>query len=152
MPEGTYVVTAVDEESAVLRDVDTGQVHTLSDPSDLEEGEVLEATIEAEPPLEVTHAIEEVEDRWTVDLVRSEMTPTTLAEDMAADADIGAVVRHERAGEGEVHVLAVEPGQADDAAADVLDDEETLARAARLGVGRVEVRTGDALVSVRYLP
>lgn len=152
MPDGTYVVTAADAESAVLRDVDTGQVYTLSDPSGLAEREVLLATLEAEPPLEVTHTIDTVEDRWTVDLVRSEMAPTTLAAEVAAGADVGEVVRRERAGEGEVHVLAVESGHADDAAARVLDDEETLARAARLGVGRVEVRTGDGVVSVRYLP
>lgn len=152
MPDGTYLVTAVDDESAVLRDVDTGQVHTVQDPPDLDEGEVLVATVEPEPPLEVTDAVENIEERWTVDLVHSDMAPTTLAEELAAEADVGDVVRRERAGDGELHVLPVETGRAEDAADDVLEDEETLARAARLGVGRVEVRTGDGVVSVRYLP
>ena len=41
-----------------------------------------------------------------------------------------------------------------DAVTDVLDDEATLVRAARLGVNRVEVRSDveAGVVSVRYLP
>ena len=57
-----------------------------------------------------------------------------------------------RAGEGELHVLTVPEDGTTDAVADVLDDEETLARAARLGVRRVEVRGESGVVSVRYLP
>jgi len=152
MPAGTYLVTAVDEGRAVLRDVDTGQVHTVDDPPALEEGEVLAATVEAEPPLEVADRIVSIDDRREVARADSDMAPTRHARELAADADVGAVVREERAGEGEVHVLPVEPGEAERAAREILTDEETLARAARLGVGRVEVRTGTDLVSVRYLP
>jgi len=152
MSTGTYLVTAVDDDSAVLRDVDTGQVHTVADPPALAEGEVIDATVEAEPPLEVTYTIAGIAERREVALDRSEMAPTQLARELAADADVGEVVRRERAGEGEVHVLRVEAGAAASAAEDMVADEATLARAARLGVGRVEVRTGDGLVSVRYLP
>jgi hypothetical protein len=42
---------------------------------------------------------------------------------------------------------------AEAAVADVLDDEEGLRlRAARLGVNRVEVRSAEGVVSVRYVP
>ncbi|ERH11837.1 MAG: hypothetical protein J07HB67_00848, partial [halophilic archaeon J07HB67] len=34
--KGTFVVTHADAESAMLRDTDTGQVHTLSENPDLE--------------------------------------------------------------------------------------------------------------------
>jgi len=152
MPAGTYLVTAAEGDSAVLRDVDSGQVHTLADPPELDEGDVLEATVAAEPPLEITYRLESVEERRLVAIEDSEMAPTQLARELAADAEDGEVVRQERAGEGELHVLAVPPERTDAAAQDVLDDEETLARAARLGVDRVEVRSGEGVVSVRYLP
>lgn len=152
MDEGTYLVRAVDEDSAVLRDVDTGQVHTVADPPALAEGEVLRATLQAEPPLEVAYTVDSIEERRAITVEHSDMAPTALARDLAADAAEGDVVRRERAGDGEVHVLAVPEGTAESAAADVLADEETLARAARLGVGRVEVRHGPELVSARYLP
>jgi len=49
-------------------------------------------------------------------------------------------------------VLTVPEERTDQAAADVVEDQETVARAARLGVERVEVRAADGVVSVRYLP
>jgi hypothetical protein len=71
---------------------------------------------------------------------------------MAADQPGGEVTRRERAGTGELHVLSVPEADTEQAVADVLADEATLVRAARLGVGRVEVRNEPGLVSVRYLP
>ena len=62
------------------------------------------------------------------------------------------MTRRERAGTGELHVLTVPDGETEAAVADVLEDEATLARAARLGVERVEVRSEPGVVSVRYLP
>lgn len=152
MPEGTYLVTAADADSAVLRDVDTGQVHTIADPPELSEGDVLEATVEPKPPLEVAYTIEAIEDRREISVEQSDMAPTRHAEELAAEAEVGEVVRQERAGKGEVHVLSVESEGVEDAATDVVEDEETVARAARLGMRRVEVRTGDGFISVRYLP
>lgn len=149
---GTFLVTHVDEASAVLRDVDDAEVHTLGEPADLSVHEVLEATLAAEPPMAVTWTIESVTDRRTVETAESQESPTTLARDLAAEQDVGDVTRHERAGEGEVHVLTVPEERTDAAVTDVLDDEETLARAARLGAERVEVRSEPGLVSVRYLP
>ncbi|MFB6128936.1 MAG: DUF5812 family protein [Halorhabdus sp.] len=149
---GTFVVTHVDEESAVLADVTDAHVHTLSAHPDFENGEVIEATVRAEPPMEVAWEVVAVHDRRTIPVERSPERPTKLARDIAADQSVGEVTRRDREGEGEVHVLTVPTDRTDQAARDVLDDDETLRRAARLGVDRVEVRADDGVVSVRYLP
>jgi hypothetical protein len=148
----TFVVTEVDDETAVLRDVHDAEVHTLSAHPDLATHEIVEGTIRAEPPMEVTWVVETVETRRDIEVAESSESPTTQERDIAADQPVGEVTRQERAGEGELHVITVPEGQADGAIADVLDDVETIARAARLGVDRVEVRGDDAVVSVRYMP
>lgn len=149
---GTYLVRAVDDATAVLRDVETAQVVTLADETDLSAGEIVQATVTAAGPLDVAWELDTLEDRWTIPVERSPEAPTTQARAIADEQDVGAVTRRERAGEGELHVLTVPEGETDSAAADVLEDEETVTRAARLGVGRVEVRAADGVVSVRYLP
>lgn len=150
----TFVVTHADEGSAVLRDVETAQLHTLSSNPDLVEREVLEATLRPEPPLEVAWEVTEIVDRRTVDVVDSDLSPTTREREVAAEQSPGELETLERAGTGEIHVLSVPPGEVEDAAADVLEDLETVARAARLDAVRVEVRRDDAegVLSVRYLP
>ena len=151
---GTFVVTAVDDESAVLRDVETAQLHTLSTHPGLDQREVLRATLSPEPPLEVVWTIEELSDRRTVEVIDSELSPTTHSLETAAELATGEVRTVERAGRGEIHLLSVPPADVEAAATDVVDDVETVARAARLDAVRVEVRS-DAeagLVSVRYLP
>ncbi len=150
--QSTFLVTHADEESAVLRDVHDRQVHTLSDHPRLEAGEILEATLRPDPPMEVAWQPVEIERRWTVPVEESPETPTRQEQDIAADQAVGEVARTERAGDGELHVISVPPGETTDAVADVLDDEATLSRAARLGVSRVEVRSADGVVSVRYMP
>jgi hypothetical protein len=63
------------------------------------------------------------------------------------------LTRRERAGTGEIHVITVPEEETEQAVADVADDEEnTLARAARLGVNRVEIRAAPGVVAVRYMP
>lgn len=150
---GTFLVTAVDEAATLLRDVRDAEVHAVEgDDPDLAVHEVVEATLRAEPPLSVTWSIAEVEDRRTIAVERSPESPTRLARELAAEQPVGELTRRERAGEGELHVLSVPERETEAAAADVLGDEETVARAARLGVGRVEVRADDGVLSVRYLP
>lgn len=149
---GTFLVAAVDDETAVLRDVTDAQIHTIADPCDLVIGAVIEATIRSEPPLEVVWSLAEVDARRSIPVERSPESPTKLAEELAADQAVGEVTTRERAGEGELHVLSVPSDRTDDAAADVLEDEETVARAARIGVDRVKVRAAAGVVSVRYLP
>jgi len=150
---GTFLVTAADDDSAVLTDVDDGQVHTLAENPGVEVGEAIEGTVAPEPPLEVAWHLTEVAERWTISIEESEESPTTLAHDLAAEQAVGELTRRERAGTGEVHVLTVTESETDAAVADVLDDTEGLrSRAARLGVERVVVRSAPGVVCVRYLP
>lgn len=150
---GTFVVTHADEGTAVLRDVDAGQVHTLGENPGVETGDVLEATLAAEPPMEVTWTVQTIDARRHVTVEESPEPPTTQERDIAADQSVGEVTRRERAGKGEIHVISVPEAETAASVDDVLDDEETLARAARMpAVTRVEVRSAAGVVSVRYLP
>lgn len=150
---GTFVVTHADESSAVLRDVDAGQVHTLGENPGVETGDVLEGTLAAEPPMEVTWTVRTVDARRHVAVEESPEPPTTQERELAAAQSVGEVTRRERAGKGELHVITVPESETDAAVDDVLADDETLARAARMpAVTRVEVRSEPGVVSVRYLP
>lgn len=148
----TFLVTSADDEAAVLSDVQNGQVHTLSENPDLEQGDVLEATIAADPPMNVTYTVVDVAERREIPVRVSAESPTKQAREMAADLQTGELETTERAGIGEVHVLAVEPSGVEAAVEDVQTDEQTVARAARIGIDRVEIRSGEDFVSVRYLP
>jgi hypothetical protein len=149
---GTFVVTHADDDSAVLKDVDDGQVHTLSSNPGVAAGDAVEATVAAEPPLEVTWTVVEVEERRSMSVEVSDLSPTTQEKEIAGDQAEGEMTRQERAGEGEIHVFTLPPGETDEAVRDVADDEATLTRAARLGVERVEIRAENGVLSVRYLP
>lgn len=149
---GTFLVTEVDEESAVIRDVADGQVHTLAENPGLDEDKILEATLTPEPPMEVAWVVKEVVETRSIPIERSPEPPTKQAQDIAADQPVGEMTRRERAGEGELHILTVPEHQTDQAATEVTEDETTLTQAARMGVDRVEVRAADGVVSVRYLP
>lgn len=150
---GTFVVTHAEAESAILQDAADSQVHALETNPDLEPGDVVEATLEAVPPMEATWEVAEIEARREVIVEESREPPTKQSREAAADQPVGELSRIERAGTGELHVITVPEDGTEQAVADVLDDEAGLiARAARLGVNRVEVRSEDGVVSVRYLP
>ncbi|WP_137284486.1 DUF5812 family protein [Halorussus salinisoli] len=148
----TFLVTHAEGSSAVLKDVHDGQVHTLSSNPGVEETDAVEATVAPDPPMNLTWSVVEVDERRSLTTERSEEPPTVQERELADEQDVGEVAREERAGEGEIHVLTVPPEDTEDAVADVLDDEATLSRAARLGISRVEVRAEDGVVSVRYMP
>ena len=151
--EGVFLVTHADEDSAVLKDVDRGQVHTLSENPGVERHDAVEGVVAPDPPLNVTMRLVEVRERRSLSLGESAEPPTTHEREMAAEQDVGELTREPRAGVGELHVISVPEDETERAVADVLDDEEaTLSRAARLGVNRVEVRSEPGVVSVRYLP
>ncbi|MFC7140377.1 DUF5812 family protein [Halosimplex aquaticum] len=152
MKTGTFVVTEADAESAVLRDVSDGQIHTLGSNPDLSVGEAIEATLAAEPPMDVVWTVEEITRRFTVSVEEHDEPPTQQARELAADQPVGEITTRERAGTGEVHVLTVPEESTESAVADVRDDEATVERAARIGVERVEIRSEPGVVSVRYLP
>jgi len=148
----TFLVTHAEGDSAVLKDVHDGQVHTLSSNPGVEETDAVEATVAPDPPMNITWSVVEVRERRALSTERSGEPPTAQERDLADAQDVGEIARKERAGEGEIHVLTVPSEDTDDAVSDVLDDEGTLTRAARLGVSRVEVRSDDGVVSVRYMP
>ncbi len=150
--EGTFLVTHADEDSVTVRDVADSQVLTLSENPGLEAGAVIEATLEAEPPMEVTYAIDDLGAEYEIPVAVVDLEPTQQAKDLAADQPVGELTTRERAGTGELHVLTVPDGEAAPTAEEVAADDETVARAARLGVDRVEIRTAEGAVSVRYLP
>lgn len=151
---GTFVVTSADADAAVFRDVTSGQVHTLDSNPDVSERDVVEATIEAEPPMEVVWSVAEIETRREIEILDSDLSPTRQAHEIAAEQSVGDVERVERAGTGEIHVISVPPEETPAAAADVVEDLATLERAARLDAVRVEVRSDvdEGILNVRYLP
>jgi hypothetical protein len=150
---GTFVVTHADDGSAVLRDVDDGQVHTLSTNPGVTVGEAVRGVVSPVPPMNVSWQLLEVDERWPIAVEASDLEPTAQERDLAADQSVGELTREPRAGEGELHVITVPAGEEAAAVEDVLADETELReRAARLGVNRVEVRSGDGVVSVRYVP
>lgn len=149
---GTFIVTAVDEETAVLSDVDDRQVHTLESHPDLAVEEVLEATITSKPPMDVEWTLETVEDRREIEVSASQERPTKASLEIAEGLEQGDLHRRKRTDEGEIHVLRVPEAELEAAVEDVVSDRETVSRAARLGVRRVEVRAADGVVAVRYLP
>ncbi|MFT4885557.1 MAG: hypothetical protein ACI8U4_003083 [Natronomonas sp.] len=150
--EGRFLVTHAEEESAVLKDIDRGQVHTLGDNPGVEEGDLVEGTVSPEPPMEVTYELVEIEAQRNLTVEHSAEPPTKQERDIAAEQAEGELTTQERAGTGELHVLTVPDDETEAAVEDVLDDEATLVRAARLDVNRVEIRSEPGVVSVRYLP
>ncbi|QCJ45825.1 MULTISPECIES: DUF5812 family protein [Haloprofundus] len=151
--EGTFLVTAADDETAVLKDVEDGQVHALASNPGVERHDAVEGVVAPDPPMNVTWQLVEVKSRRPLRIEESDESPTTMARDVAADQPTGELTRRERAGTGEIHVVTVPEETTEQAVADVLDDEEgLLSRAARLGVNRVEIRSSPGVVVVRYMP
>jgi hypothetical protein len=150
--DGRFLVTHAEADSAVLKDVDRGQVHTLSENPGVESGDLVEGMVTPEPPLEVTYRLVDLEVRRTLTVEESPEPPTRQERELAAEQSTGELTKRERAGEGEIHVLAVPEAETEAAVEDVLNDEATLVRAARLGVERVEIRSDSGVVSIRYLP
>jgi hypothetical protein len=150
--DGRFLVTHAEADSAVLKDVDRGQVHTLAENPGVETGDLVEGTVAPEPPMEVTYRLVEAEVRRSLSVEESPEPPTRQERELAAEGPEGELTTRERAGEGEIHVLSVPEERTEAAVEDVMTDEATLVRAARLGVERVEVRSDAGVVSVRYLP
>ncbi|WP_284013043.1 DUF5812 family protein [Halobaculum litoreum] len=151
--DATFLVTHADDDSAVLRDVASGQVHALSSNPGVEEGEAVEGTVAPDPPMNVSWQLVEVHERRHIAVEASDESPTSRSVDVAGDQPVGDLTRLERAGTGELHVITVAEADTEDAVEDVLADAETArARAARLGVNRVEVRSAPGVVVIRYMP
>lgn len=151
--DGTFLVTHADDESAVLKDVDDGQVHTLASNPGVEVDDAIEGTVSPDPPLEVSWQLVDIDERRALSIEHSDEPPTVHEREIAADQPVGELTREPRAGIGEIHVVTVPDDGTGEAVDSVLDDHEgTLSRAARLGVNRVEIRSEPGVVSIRYLP
>lgn len=150
---GTFLVTAADEESAVLKDVESGQVHALSSNPGVSKDEAIRGTVAPDPPMNVSWQLIEIESRWELSVHQSAESPTTNSKEIADERGDGELVRTERAGRGEIHILSVPEDLTEQAVEDVLADREgLLSRAARLDVNRVEIRSAPGVVAVRYMP
>jgi len=151
--ESTFLVTHADADSAVLKDVHDGQVHTLASNPGVEVDDAIEGEVSPDPPLEVSWQLVEIEERRALSIEESAEPPTVQERELAADQPVGELTRESRAGIGEIHVVTVPEDGTDEAVDDVVDDREgTLSRAARLGVNRVEIRSEPGVISIRYLP
>lgn len=151
---GTFLVTHADDGAATLTDVTDRQVHALEGQLEtpLEQGEVIEGTLESSGTIDVAWSVAEVERRRTIPVEESPEPPTKQEREIAADQPVGEITRQERAGTGEIHVITVPEETTEQAVSDVRDDPETVARAARMGVDRVEIRAEGGVLSVRYMP
>lgn len=151
---GTFYVKHVEETATTLHEIHTSQVYVVIENPNLEPGEILEASLIAQPPMELSYRFNELTSRRTIPVEISDLEPTQKVRDIAGQMDVGEAVAIEREGEGEIHILTVEPGQAGERAEEVSEDETTYKNAGRYEVDRVEIRTGEdeGIVSIRYLP
>lgn len=146
---GTFLVTAADE-AAELADVGDGQVLALSSNPGLSTGDVVEGTVAADPPLGVSWSLVEVDRRYRIAVEAVDEPPSERARALADGLAVGELAR-EPIEDGELHVLGVPPAETAGAVADVVGDQETTRRAARLGARRAEVRGAEGVVAVRYV-
>jgi hypothetical protein len=153
---GTFYVKYAQAESVTLHDVDTAQICTLVENPGFERHEIVEATLESQPPMGVSYLITELDSHYAVPVEERSEAPTQQVLDIAAEElDEGDAVPIEREGKGEIHILRVGTDRVEQAVEDLLDDETTYKNAARFeDVERVEIRTAsdEGVVSVRYLP
>ena len=151
---GTFYVKHVEESATTLHEIHTSQVYVVIENPDLEPGEIIEASLVAQPPMEVSYRFNEIRSRRTIPVEVSDLEPTRKVRDIAGRMDVGEAIAIEREGDGEIHILTVEPNQAGERAEEVSEDETTYKNAGRYEVDRVEIRTSEdeGIVSIRYLP
>ena len=151
--DSTFLVTARDGSSTVLRDVESGQIYSLATAIDFDRLTIIDGTVESEPPLHVVYELAEITTARTVDVETSSEPPTANTKQVAANQPLGEMTRKPRAGTGEIHIITVPDDNSTEAVADILDDKITLCeRAARLGINRIEIRSATGVVAVRYMP
>lgn len=151
---GTFYVKYAQESAVTLHEVNTAQICTLIENPGFETHDIIEATLVAQPPMQVSYLVQELENHYSVPVETSPEPPTQQVRGIASDIDVGEAVAIEREGEGEIHILRVDPEETERIAEELDDDEMTYKNAARYGVERVEIRTDedDGVVSIRYLP
>ncbi len=151
---GTFYVKYTADSSVTLHEVNTGQICTLIENPGFAVHEIIEATLVAQPPMEVSYLVSELDDQYAIPVERTPEPPTTQVTEIAAEMDEMEAAAIDRAGEGEIHILRVAPDNVEQTAEELNEDEMTYKNAARYGVSRVEIRSSedDGIVSIRYLP
>lgn len=151
---GLFYVKHVEEESVTFHEVNSGQIFTILGNPGLERHEVVEADLVAQPPMEVSYLVEEIDSQRMIPVEESPEQPTQHVQEVAAEMEAGQATAIDRAGEGEIHILRVETDTVDRTVEELHDDEMTYKNAARYGIDRVEIRSDEAAgtVSIRYLP
>ena len=151
---GTFYVKYAEESAVTLHEVHSGQIFTLIENPGVEAHDIIEASLVAQPPMQVSYLIDELVDHYSVPVETSSEPPTQHVQDIAMDLDFGESVAIDRKGEGEIHILRIEPDDVGQVASELTTDELTYKNAARYDVGRVEIRAeyDDGVVSIRYLP
>lgn len=151
---GTFYVKYAQDSAVTLHEVNTAQICTLIENPGFETHDIIEATLVAQPPMEVSYLLKDLESHRSIPVETSPESPTTQVMEIAAEMDRGEAVAIEREGEGEIHILTVDPEETSRTADELYDDEMTYKNAARYEVERVEIRTDESegVVSIRYLP
>jgi len=151
---GRFYVKHTEDVAVTLHEIDTQQIFTLVENPDLAAHQILDATIQENPPLGVSYVVDEIHEVRTIPVEYSDEVPTSQVQTLVTDMEYDQAAAIEREGEGEIHVIHVEPDQTEAAAAGLDEDETTYKNAARYGVDRVEIRTDEdeGIVSIRYLP
>ncbi|MFC7072318.1 DUF5812 family protein [Halovenus rubra] len=153
---GTFYVKYAQDVSVTLHEINTAQICTLVENPGFERHEIIEATLEEQPPMGVSYLVEELEEQYSIPVEQSDEALTTHVREIATEElSIGDAVAIEREGKGEIHIIRVEPAQVADTVEELHDDETTYKNAARYDhVSRVEVRTDTeaGVVSIRYMP
>ena len=151
---GTFYVKYAQESAVTLHEVNTAQICTLIENPGFENHDIIEATLVAQPPMQVSYLVQDLEAHYSIPIERSPEPPTQQVRGVAGDIEIGEAVAIEREGEGEIHILRVDPEDTERTAEELDEDEMTYKNAARYGAEHVEVRTDEdeGVVSIRYLP
>ncbi len=151
---GTYYVKYAEDTAVTLHDVETAEIVTLIENPGFVDHEIVEATLIAQPPMEVSYLVKELHDQWKVDVEISSQSPTTQTLKIADQMDEDEVIAFEREGTGEVHVLKIDPSSVAQTAESLDEDEQPYKNAARNGVDHVEIRSDEdaGVIAIRYLP
>jgi hypothetical protein len=151
---GVYYVKYAEDRAVTLHNIETTEICTLAENPGLEAHEIIEATLIAQPPMEVSYLIKDLEDHYTIDVETSPEPPTAQVMDIADQMDEDEVIAIEREGNGEIHILKIAPDDVERIAHSLDDDEKPYKNAVDVGVDRVEVRSEaeEGIVSIRYLP
>ncbi|MFB6186436.1 MAG: DUF5812 family protein, partial [Halobacteriaceae archaeon] len=104
--EGRYLVTHSDDESAILRDISKGQIYTIIHNPDLSEGDIIDAKLEAVPPLDIQWTIDTIVQRYSISIEIMETEPTEAAKEAANTLEKGELATLSGAN-GVTHVITV---------------------------------------------